>query len=76
MSSKSAALVTQGRVPPAEDWEVVEGRGLRGRVLYSLTRLSSALGLTSVDEDDAEYKQRVIGSELIIPHTTVVQWNL
>ena len=52
-------------------WEVVEGdvpsdesgRGLRGRAMYALTRLSTSLGLSSVEEDDTEYKQWVLGSK-------------
>ena len=55
------------------DWVKVEGqvpsdgasggRGLLSSAVYSLNRLSNALGLTAADEDDEEYRQRVMKSE-------------
>ena len=54
----------------SDGWLLVEGqspsdssgrRFLRG-VVYSLSRLSTALGLTGGDEDDSQYKQRVMRS--------------
>ena len=52
---------------PQNDWEMIDGRvpsDTSGRgLLYTVGRLASVMGLTSVDEDDEEYKQRVVGSE-------------
>ena len=53
------------------DWQLMEGhipsgrngRGVLSSVVYSMNRLSNALGLTALDEDDSEYKQRVMRSE-------------
>ena len=53
----------------SSDWQLVEGhvpsdrRGVVSSVVYSMNRLSNALGLTALDEDDSEYKQRVMRSE-------------
>lgn len=64
-------LQTQSGLERSSDgWQLVEGqvpsdssgrRFLRG-VVYSMTRLSAALGLTAGDEDDSQYKQRVMRS--------------
>ena len=51
------------------DWQLVEGHvpsdsssgGLLGT---AVNRLSNALGLTTPDEDDSEYRKRVLKSEL------------
>ena len=56
-SSGDCQLV-EGHIPSDRS-----GRGVVSSVVYSMNRLSNALGLTALDEDDSEYKQRVMRSE-------------